>query len=238
MSLMEQTNPLPNQPTPPQIPVNPPANPPIQPLSPKKPRLIFLLAFLFMALVSLGAYGIFKFQTKPKTSISSPSTIQPSSTQPSTVIPSPSSPVDPTAGWKTYTNTKYNYSFKYPNDYQPPEESKNYLSLISPLNPNRGKDNGLQNGELKIEIVTETAKEDNSALKCWNDHNPDNIKPLKQSEISISGINTTIIDWENMGTGQFICLTHNGQRYLINKYPLETTRQSEFDQILSTFKFN
>lgn len=32
---------------------------------------------------------------------------------PTTAIPTP----DPTADWKTYTNSKYQYSFKYPNDW-------------------------------------------------------------------------------------------------------------------------
>lgn len=170
-----------------------------------------------------------------------PSTIiisQPTGTMPTVVEPSPILTQDPTAGWKTYTSTALGFTFKYPAEYNLPKESEHYLSLDSPLNPDRSiKDYTFHNGELKIEIVTEAAEENDSSVKCWNDHDSGETKIINQSETMINGIVTTIFDWEGHGTGQLICVTYNKQRYLINKYPLETTRQTEFDQILSTFKF-
>lgn len=146
-------------------------------------------------------------------------------------------PAEATADWQTYTSAAMGFTFKYPKEYSAPQESKNYLSLISPLNPNRvPKMLELQDGELKIEIVKETARENDSPLKCWNDHSG-GVSPLGQSEVTVSGIKTVVLDWEGLGTGQFICINNNGSRYLINKYPAKTTRQSEYDKILSTFKF-
>jgi hypothetical protein len=46
-----------------------------------------------------------------------------------------------------------------------------------------------------------------------------------------------LLKWEAAGTGETRYLIKNGQRIGITKYPLETSRQAEFDQILSTFKF-
>lgn len=200
--------------------------------SPKrKTGLIIGITALFLLLLGItGLFAYQNYQLKKQTS-----QIQPTPT-PKTVI-SPTLAVDTTAGWKTFTSSALGFTFNYPIEYESPEERENYLSLISPLNPNRGKGYELQNDELKIEIVTEAAKEDNSPMRCWNDHNAGEGKILNQSEIDIGGTNTTIIDWAGHGTGQFICIARDEQRYLINKYPLKTTRQIEFNQILSTFKF-
>ena len=47
-------------------------------------------------------------------------------------------PSDETSGWKTYTNLKYNYQFRYPNDFKIVEEStdKVYVSNNLPPDPN------------------------------------------------------------------------------------------------------
>lgn len=58
---------------------------------------------------------LFLFLTWPKTQPTPKEitkVLQPSPTEIPTVIPSPT--IDPIAGWKTYTNTKYGYSTKYP----------------------------------------------------------------------------------------------------------------------------
>lgn len=67
------------------------------------------LIFIILALVAAGFVGIMfyvgKITPKPPPEVV---TLTPSPT------PSPS-PIDETASWKTYTNTKYGFSFKYPN---------------------------------------------------------------------------------------------------------------------------
>lgn len=147
-------------------------------------------------------------------------------------------PADPTAGWPTHTSAAMGFAFKYPKEYSAPQERENYLSLISPLNPNRApKMLELQDGELKIEIVVEPGQENDSVLKCWNDHNSGDGRILGQGTITIAGVSYELLTWEGLGTGQFTCVNHSGQRYLINKYPAETTRRNEYSQILSTFKF-
>jgi len=190
----------------------------------KKPRannsIPFVLIFAALLVVAGGIMAYWEF-------IAGRSALR--------AVPS-QSPVDEIADWLTY-ESEMGFIFKYPNDYNLPQEESNYLSLISPLNENKGKDLSVQNGELKIEIVTEAGKENDSSLRCWNDHSAGEGRILGQSEITVSGIKTTLLTWEGMGTGQFACLNHGGQRYLINKYPAQTSRDSEYYQILSTFKF-
>lgn len=206
---------------------NQPQAPPEEKKLPKLP--ITILSFLL--LISFGISGFLAYQNyQLKQQIAK---IQPAQTP---ITETPPLDPDPTANWNTYTSTTLGFTFKYPTEYKPPEERENYLSLISPLKSNRGKGYELQNGELKIEIVTEPAKTNDSPTRCWDD-NTSGGKILNQSKVDVSGTDTTIIDWEGYGTGQFICVIHNEHRYLINKYPLETTRQNEFYQILSTFKF-
>lgn len=202
-----------------------------------------IILFIILGLIILGGAIFIGIQIgKNLTPNIQPIVAQPTSSSTQTEVnPTIQPTVKPltnlTIDWKTYTNLDAGYSIKYPAEYSPSEDGKSYLSLMSPLNLDREKGHELQNGELKIEIVTEIAKDDNSTLKCWNDHDSGDGKILNQSEISVGGINTTIIDWQGYGTGQFICVAHGNQRYLINKYPLKTTRQEEFFNILSTFNF-
>jgi len=232
----------------------PQPSPSVQPVQPasvapeKKPGVLILaISLIAILLVAGGVYAGMRIgkNSKLKTQISKPNlksqnltpTEAPVVTSAPTFQPEITPLPDDTANWKSYTSVALGFTFNYPSEYNSPEERENYLSLISPPNPDRGKGFELQNSELKVEIITEEAKEDNSPTKCFNDYNSSGGKIIGQSEITISGINTTIIDWEGYGSGQFICTPHNNKRYLINKYPLETTRQAEFDQILSTFKF-
>ena len=68
-------------------------------------------------ILAAGAVYYFVFQKKTISlyTNSSPSPVE--SVQPVPVSPTPSSKSDPTASWKTYTNSVQNYSFKYSPDW-------------------------------------------------------------------------------------------------------------------------
>ena len=69
-----------------------------------------VLAVIAIGLVAVGAIGYFQLKTK-FTSQPAPS----QSPQITVIKPSPAStPTDETANWKTYTNTTYGFSIKYP----------------------------------------------------------------------------------------------------------------------------
>lgn len=170
--------------------------------------------------------------------------------QQSRLIPPESNPtlsisnsLDETESWKTYTNNNLNIGFKYPLEYKAPEENNNYISLISPLNSEPKKGNDLQNRELKIEIYVSDA-EPNETLegliikkKEQSNSLGVDIKILKEEAILVDGIKAVKQTWEGMGTGQTILFVNNNKEYGIMKYPAVTTRDVEFNQILSTFKF-
>jgi len=88
--------------------------PPIEPPAPSfreklKIHKFKIIGGILGILVFVGAvFGAYKFgqrQIQPAT--------QPTPTPEVVATPTP----DPTADWKTYTNTKYGYSIKYPNDW-------------------------------------------------------------------------------------------------------------------------
>lgn len=112
-------NPPLNEPVPPVQPAEPPAQtiPPIQPPLPppqsrsflSKPLIILLIVFVLFAIFYAGMY--FKLNSMI-TNIITPPKLTPTSVA---QIPTPTP--DPTTNWKTYTNTKYSLSFKYPSTW-------------------------------------------------------------------------------------------------------------------------
>ncbi len=235
---MEPTQPPIQQPV--QIPVEVPI--PLQP----KPNYLKTVIFFVLTIISLSliTYLIFQNQKLQKQVLNpqiSP-TIQFPSPTPQTVS-SISIPSNEITGWRTYTNLMLGFSFKYPDEYKDPIENNNYISLMSPLNSGPKKGYELQNGELKVEIYTSDASFDETLIdlvkkkKEQSDSLGSNTKILKEEEILIDGINAVKQTWEGMGTGQTILFIRNGKEFGIIKYPAVTSRDDEFDQILSTFKF-
>lgn len=77
---------------------------------------LILIGILLVSLIGAGGYYFYQNKYFPKTSIPQPS---------------PQPQKDETSDWKTYTNTKYGYSIKYPEEYMPyglDKESKQITS--------------------------------------------------------------------------------------------------------------
>lgn len=108
---------------------------------------------------------------------------------------------------------------------------------MSPSDPDKpAKETTVGEKELKIEIVTESSKDNDDSEKCFMDH-AENPNILAKEEVVVAGIPATKIQWEGLGTGEFICLIRGGTRYLINKYPIETSRNKSYLDFLASFKF-
>ncbi|PIP57023.1 hypothetical protein COX04_01845, partial [Candidatus Woesebacteria bacterium CG22_combo_CG10-13_8_21_14_all_45_10] len=97
---------VPTQPAQPAMPATPP--------SPKKDHgLILILSFFLIVATAIAALLYFQNQKLVKQLAAYQA--QPTPTPLSTEIPSPTP--DPTADWKTYSDPKGKYSFKYPSDW-------------------------------------------------------------------------------------------------------------------------
>lgn len=107
---------------------NSPQTTEVQPLTvdsrPKASNFLVILLSILLLLSVLIA-GFFAFQTqKLVAELRVMNTLRDKNEELIVKTPEPttepiatdSSTVDPTANWKTYTNTKFNFSFKYPND--------------------------------------------------------------------------------------------------------------------------
>ncbi|MEK7513725.1 MAG: hypothetical protein AAB430_01745 [Patescibacteria group bacterium] len=206
--------------------------------SPQKPfpKWPFIAIFSFL----LGIASVFAYQKLQ------PSRIIPEgpSLSPSAVLPLPS--VDPTANWKTYTNTTYKLAFKYPQNFKFEETTLGFPnvewtgSITNPKNivsqntkiwdilgisiAVRGKRGLLFEEWIKDECPTD--------LKDMSEFNIGN-KAAKIFVCSIGSTDVEKIDWKIVAidNGTYIYTLSN------NGYNRNVELDKIFNLILSTFKF-
>jgi len=102
-------------------------------LKPKGPnhKLIYIIfgSIILILLAVIGFMAIQSGDTQPEPSPQPNQTLQPTETQ----TPTPTAASDPTAGWETYTNSEFGYSFKYPSNLMayevPPDNSQITLKI-------------------------------------------------------------------------------------------------------------
>lgn len=90
----------------------------------------FALLPLIIIIALIGALGYFAYQNIQLRNNNTNSTTQ--SVTPTANLSKPSLTPDPTVNWKTYTNTKYGYTFKYPSSYYLMESSSESTSDVTP----------------------------------------------------------------------------------------------------------
>ena len=92
-----------------------------KPQQPKKSRIILILLTLFILIIAgVGSYYVIRREITQK-----PKAINPGEFSSPTIIPSPTltntvtkAPItDSTVNWKTYINSDYGYTIKYPSDW-------------------------------------------------------------------------------------------------------------------------
>ena len=134
--------------------------------------------------------------------------------------------------------SKYNnISYKYPAEYSP-EDSENYSSLISPLNPTPRKDTTISVNELKIEVVVFESNNSDSLEKWLAEEKSKTEGSIEEiGTTKINGVDAKILKATGVGIVKIHLIIHNNKRFMILKYPFSTYRDTEFNQILSTFKF-
>lgn len=179
-------------------------------------------------LLALGSFSYLGYQYAQKQIARAPSTSVP------TPLPSITSvkEYDPTANWRTYTNTKYGFSIKYPLDkgFEINEELQNSIFIAAPQS-----DYGLvisidKNPEV-LNLMDWLRKQDFASIQI-------NGKPLKFSDLTIT--NKTVAEYSGLEVSgpipSYILISSQDKKYIfkISGYTLE---EKLFNQILSTFKF-
>jgi hypothetical protein len=216
------------------------------PVLPKSKNWLVILLIFFVVILSFGTAAYFAYQNvqlkKQVTKIS------PTSPNP---LSSPTPTTDPTVNWKTYTNSVFNYSFKYPLAWSVGTKGQADASTATGIiisNPC-----SYDNGDLCQQIMLTAEKSANK-----NDVTPDFI--LNQNDV-ISEKNTSSVseatvysfaDYQkNYGTSGrllFVAVMNNGTVKFTITYEESQKRKTfispndwqgkpTFDQILSTFKF-
>lgn len=150
-----------------------------------------------------------------------------------TPSPSPASTPDPTANWKTYRSEKYNFSFKYPSEWQ---------EYLRPVTPGAQYVDVISYKPTPISEFTVVYFPDITNLEGW-------VQATKDSGL----INTAISGQKNINGNTFtevVGLSSNGEdktyfikatskgylKIWMEPYDQKTQGQT-FDQILSTFQF-
>lgn len=156
--------------------------------------------------------------------------------QPSSV-PFSSPTIDPTESWKTYTNSKYNYSFKYPSDYQIGScrsctdlATVDYVTIQSPFMTHNSQGYG-------ITTVSVTNPDINKILSLQQTKIGNNINAYTETTTSY-GYQTKYF-YVIMSNNKVITLQYSGIGLQANiNIPLEDFKDYQiFNQIVSTLKF-
>ncbi len=150
-----------------------------------------------------------------------------------------------------YINTDFGFNFDYPKNYSLTENSPTnnsetlYLSLMSPVDLTNRKGYSMQGNELKVEIwvspntANQTLEEYFAKQLKSIEDDPSGIggKVISTNGLTIGGYPAKYLEWQGNGTGITYYLFYKNNIITIAKYPAETLLQSDFNQILSTFKF-
>lgn len=185
-----------------------------------------LLAIL---LVGTGGYIVYLLNSLNAKVVSQQQTLEAST------LPVPTFVSDPTADWKTYTNTKFGFSFKYPKD----------LSYIYDQS-DQYSETGINNAMILLQNFddskprTETDQDFQIVIYIANKNGNFNLEDPQgeQTETTINGVRviraSTTQKWVSVPTVFFQSSPNKIAVQLSNP---NSTNKTWFDQILSTFKF-
>ncbi|HOX10956.1 MAG TPA: hypothetical protein P5323_02225 [Candidatus Moranbacteria bacterium] len=191
-------------------------------LEPKKNNIVLIV--IIVAIVAITA-GVIGFLLAKKTQ--APATA-PAVTQPVTQTPL-AQPADENADWKTYTNTKYGFEFKYPADLITKEDLSGTVFGVS-----FSDKNGMKNDQIALNQYK--ASELPSINSLIQQIKKDGLALSEPSEYLVSGIKGLQII-ENAPVPQYKVFIEKDSFTYIFSIANESPRLSEFNKILSTFKF-
>ncbi len=222
-----------------------PPQPTISPTPPApKPSILLAVLSIFLC-ISLAGIGLLAYQNMQlqKQIISLQSQPTPTPLPAETLVKEG----DPTANWKTYTNSKYNFTFKYPDNKRVVFDTIGYGVLSKPMIVSISLySNGFQmpkfntgfKGELTFSI-TVVPTPDNDIVNWVKDEG--RLTWIYDARVEKSVMDNlpgyTLVE-QKKGLNKLVVTNHNNNLFLINAYGESKHAINDvFGQILSTFTF-
>lgn len=212
-----------------------------------------------LAIFSLAASGWLFYQNLQLQKQISQLQTQPSPSP--AVVPGETWTQEGTANWKTYSNTKYNYSVKYPDELEASEDAKlaeqnymNHLVFFNKYTSTPLKDRTMVNGRYLLYSISLgiPINNNNLSLDNWLAENSESLgkeeRKKQLNELYNSAPKSIIVDqskgyqWEYQ-YNIISLFEKNGTIYQVQSTvldPLNTNLEDvvqNYNQILSTFKF-
>jgi len=123
---------------------------------------IILLSLLILSIINGGLYLLNERNTKEKRTIPSVQSTTPKPSVTHSVTSNQNS-------WKTYSNQKYSFEFKYPSNNQTKIDDKDMATYLRIQNyPNRGGNFGLGTDEYYLEMTISENQKDDNTNSCIN----------------------------------------------------------------------
>jgi hypothetical protein len=218
----------------------PPVEPVVSETSKQNNMLVVILSVLLLITLSTTAY--FAYQTQSlvkelqgvrKEEEIATKTLESESISP--VYTEPNQSPDPTANWKTYTNTQYGFSFKYPTDlgflYDQLSGGNLLLQNFNGTAPRKELDSDFQ-------FALFVTKYDGTPLFKFSEQWEKELKTGKPIIVEIANKQAVRgFSGQKYNPVPTIWFTDKNNLYTIQLSNPESTNKDWFDQILSTFKF-
>jgi len=239
-----------------ETPINCPVCPPC-PVPPKtkpgkaflKVLFLFILALILAAVILIGS----GFQIVRKESLLDLWLARNQAPTPATIV-KPTPTPDPTADWKTYTNSQYSFLIKYPDDYFKFQDSQSdvlkngvFVATSAPQGGNSPKFLGPKDVWLNAGVGANNV----SDLDQYIDLFSQSFNVSQKTPVTIDGVGGYRVTYTipDMAGAANVIASYNFEVILLknnNIYTISLTahdqdilinNQKMFDQILSTFKF-
>lgn len=240
-----------SSPQPPFLPQPPPL-----PIPPKSSHLVLLIAGLTLFLGGLGGgFVVSQYLASPKPKIEPIAQIVDVPTPTPTSIPTP----DETANWKTYTNTKYGFSFKYPMNFDSTccgisgpvlGKPEMIIVLADPATGAQGTDMPFNGLGIYIDSVVDFTSADGftsyiygqkaSLIKNYKDFMDKEPINGKSNTVMVAGVKGEALEGLAWWSNKIIYVPFPDNKKVIVIVRADASKDSfdtMFNQILSTFKF-
>ena len=151
--------------------------------------------------------------------------------------------IDPsiTANWKTYTDQKYNYSIKYPHDWQLSFAVPNVGEFSSP--DRRLSMDGILLQGIDIVLIIKDASGNEQLAPFNSEGKPLDVTVVKKETVSVDNnpaLRYEIIYTDSKQSGSIVMVKRGNRAFQLSTPYAEqdiTSARNTFDKILSTFKF-